>query len=232
MPPSRPPRHAAAPRSRRRSAAVPAVLLLSVGASLGGLALFPRGLPAPISLTAAAASAPLVLAQQQMIVLNHRDLSRLDDNAAVAPSREGPRASRDRPPVAPPAEYVRPGVGVLTSGFKFRWGRLHPGIDLAGPYGSPIRAVTAGQIIFAGWESGYGNFVQIRHDDGVVSCYGHMSRILISGGRVTAGEQIGEEGSTGFSTGPHLHFEIRISDVPIDPIPWLASHGIIITGQG
>jgi murein DD-endopeptidase MepM/ murein hydrolase activator NlpD len=207
---------------------VPAVLLLSVGAALGGLAVLPGNEPKSISLTAAAASSPVVIAGQQQIVSNQRDLSLLDGPSA-SPTRAPVRASRTRRIVAPPApEYVRPGVGHLTSGFKWRWGRMHTGIDLAGPYGSPIRAVTAGTVIEAGLEGGYGYMVKVRHDDGVVTYYAHMSKILVEGGRVTAGEVIGKEGNTGHSTGPHLHFEVRIDDVPINPVPWLAKHGIFI----
>jgi murein DD-endopeptidase MepM/ murein hydrolase activator NlpD len=208
---------------------LPAVLLLSVGVALGGLAVLPRTGHAPVALTAAAASSPVVIAEQQTIVSNRRDLSLLD-GVSGEPSRAPVRASRSRrPPVVKHVpEYVRPGVGILTSGFKWRWGRMHTGIDLAGPYGSPVRAVTAGEVIEAGRESGYGNIVKIRHADGTVTYYAHMSKILVFSGPVTAGEQIGKEGDTGHSTGPHLHFEVRINDVPINPIPWLRKHGIYI----
>jgi murein DD-endopeptidase MepM/ murein hydrolase activator NlpD len=170
----------------------------------------------------------MLLEEPETVVSNRRDLSLLD-GASAAPSRAPGRASRSRQIVAAHLpEYVRPGVGHLTSGFKWRWGRMHTGIDLAGPYGSPIVAVTAGEVIEAGRESGYGNMVKIRHADGVVTYYAHMSKILVFSGHVTAGQQVGEEGNTGHSTGPHLHFEVRINDQPINPIPWLAKHGIYI----
>jgi murein DD-endopeptidase MepM/ murein hydrolase activator NlpD len=208
---------------------LPAVLLLSVGAALGGLAVLPHPGHTPIAVTAAAASSPMVIADRQTIVSNRRDLALLDGPSA-APTRAPSRASRSRraATVEHLPEYVRPGVGHLTSGFKWRWGRMHTGIDLAGPYGSPIRAVTAGEVIEAGKESGYGNMVKIRHADGTVTYYAHMSKILVFSGPVTAGQEIGEEGNTGHSTGPHLHFEVRINDVPINPIPWLAKHGIYV----
>ena len=207
---------------------VPAVLLLSVGAALGGLAVLPHAPRLP-SVTAAAASSPMVIAEQQMIVSNKRDLSLLDEPQAPVPSPAAIRASRDRRLVAPPApEYVRPGVGVLTSGFKWRWGRMHSGIDLAGPYGSPILAVAQGTVIEADQESGYGNIVKIQHPDGVVTYYAHLSQILVTGGHVDAGQEIALEGNSGHSTGPHLHFEVRIDGTPIDPIPWLASHGVVV----
>jgi murein DD-endopeptidase MepM/ murein hydrolase activator NlpD len=207
---------------------VPAVLLLSVGGALGGLAVVSQPAAKPVAVTATAASAPMVLEERETVVSNRRDLSLLDGPSA-APSRAPERASRSRRIVAADLpEYVRPGVGHLTSGFKWRWGRMHTGIDLAGPYGSPVVAVTAGEVIEAGRESGYGNMVKIRHADGVVTYYAHMSKILVFSGPVTAGQQVGEEGNTGHSTGPHLHFEVRINDQPINPIPWLAKHGIYI----
>ena len=208
---------------------LPAVLLLSVGAALGGLAVLPQAGHKPVAVTAAAASSPVVLVDRQSIVSNRRDLALLDGPSA-APSRAPARASRDRrvAPVKHLPEYVRPGVGHLTSGFKWRWGRMHTGIDLAGPYGSPIRAVAAGEVIEAGRESGYGLIVKIRHADGTVTYYAHMSKILVYSGHVTAGQQIGKEGNTGHSTGPHLHFEVRVNDVPINPVPWLAKRGIYV----
>lgn len=152
--------------------------------------------------------------------------------AAVAAPRTPVRATRDRTPVVPEVleavgEFVRPGAGRLTSPFGRRWGRLHAGIDLAAGIGSPIRAVAKGTVIDAGTESGYGKTIRIVHPDGVVSVYGHMSALLVkTGDKVGAGEQIGREGNTGRSTGPHLHFEIRINGTPVNPAPWLAKRGI------
>src|SRR4051812_18391316 len=102
---------------------LPAVLLLSVGAALGALALLPRNAHPPVSVTAAAASSPMVLSERQTIVSNQRDLALLD-GPSPTPSRAAARASRSRrvAPVKHLPEYVRPGVGVLTSGFKWRWG--------------------------------------------------------------------------------------------------------------
>jgi murein DD-endopeptidase MepM/ murein hydrolase activator NlpD len=209
---------------------VPAVLLLSVGAALGGLAVLPEH-TGPLSVTAAAASSPIVIASQQQIVPNHRDLNLLDVPVAPVPTRAPVRASRTRrlAPAAPAApQYFRPDVGPLTSGFKWRWGRMHTGIDLAGPWGSPILAVTAGTVIEADQESGYGNIMKVQHADGTVTCYAHLSSFVVTSGHVDAGQVIAREGDTGHSTGPHLHFEVRIDGTPINPIPWLASHGIII----
>ncbi|MBF2099343.1 MAG: peptidoglycan DD-metalloendopeptidase family protein [Gloeomargaritaceae cyanobacterium C42_A2020_066] len=107
--------------------------------------------------------------------------------------------------------YAWPARGVLTSGFGRRWGRMHQGIDIAGPVGTPILAAADGEVISSGWNSGgYGNLVKIWHPNGTTTLYAHNSRLLVRvGQQVRQGQQIAEMGSTGFSTGPHLHFEIR-----------------------
>jgi hypothetical protein len=94
----------------------------------------------------------------------------------------------------------------------------HPGIDIDAPYGTPIHAAGNGIVVSAGWDGGYGNFVLIDHGNGLVTGYGHQSRIAVTRGQtVTQGEVIGYEGSTGYSTGPHVHFEVRINNVPHNP---------------
>jgi murein DD-endopeptidase MepM/ murein hydrolase activator NlpD len=131
------------------------------------------------------------------------------------------------PPPPPPPQFVRPGTGRLTSGYGSRWGRLHAGIDLAAGVGAPISAVAAGTVASAGSEGGYGNAVRVQHDHGTVTVYAHLSEVLVSAGqRVTAGTYLGREGSTGNSTGPHLHFEVRVGGVPVDPAPWLRERGV------
>jgi murein DD-endopeptidase MepM/ murein hydrolase activator NlpD len=106
-----------------------------------------------------------------------------------------------------------PARGTLTSRFGRRWGRMHKGIDIAGPVGTPINAAADGTVIAAGWSSGgYGNLVEVRHSDGTTTRYGHNSRLSVSVGQtVRQGQQVAEMGSTGHSTGSHLHFEIRPS---------------------
>jgi murein DD-endopeptidase MepM/ murein hydrolase activator NlpD len=119
----------------------------------------------------------------------------------------------------------------FTSGFgsrddPFRHGAaFHPGIDLAAPYGSPVYATADGTVLRAGWNSGgYGNLVEIDHGRGIVTRYGHMSKILVSAGqKVTRGQEVGEVGSTGRSTGNHLHYEVRIDNSPVNPIPFMRS---------
>ena len=198
-------------------------------------------------MTAAAALAPVELAAP--VPANVELYSALSQGLAVAnrpkpkpkapavPPRPAPaKASRDRSPADAAAAtvqglasrgFARPGMGRLTSGYGRRWGRLHAGIDLASGIGSPVRAVAAGRVESAGWEGGYGRAVRITHSDGTVTVYGHMSALLVdSGERVEAGQLIGREGNTGHSTGPHLHFEVRVNGTPVNPLPWLRKRGI------
>ena len=127
----------------------------------------------------------------------------------------------------------------FTSGFGVRadpfhaGAAMHPGIDLAGAYGTPIYATADGTVIRAGWNSGgYGNMVELDHGRGIVTRYGHMSAVLVhAGDRVTRGEQIGRMGSTGRSTGNHLHYEVRIDGRPVNPIPFMKSTDYVIAMQ-
>ncbi|MEY3768537.1 MAG: hypothetical protein RLZZ11_1607 [Cyanobacteriota bacterium] len=107
--------------------------------------------------------------------------------------------------------WIWPTKGVFSSGYGWRWGRMHSGIDIANNIGTPILAARSGQVISAGWDDGgYGYLVELRHTDGSISRYAHNSRILVRvGEQVNQGAVISQMGSTGRSTGPHLHFEIR-----------------------
>ena len=245
------PRHAA-PRPRR-SVLLPGVLLVTAGTAFAGLAVLPASAaPALSRVTAAAAMAPVEIAapvpanvelysalSQGLVVANK---PKLKPKSPAAPPRPAPaKASRDRSPAAaavPDAGtatveglasrgFARPGAGRLTSGYGRRWGRLHAGIDLASGIGSPIRAAAGGRVQSSGWEGGYGRAVRITHSDGTVTVYGHMSALLVdSGERVAAGQLIGREGNTGQSTGPHLHFEVRVGGTPVNPLTWLRKRGI------
>ena len=114
--------------------------------------------------------------------------------------------------------FIWPIHGPVTSEFGPRWGGFHPGIDIAAAYGTPIKAAKAGTVILASWYGGYGNFVLIDHGGGIVTGYGHQSRMAVSDGQqVSQGQVIGYEGSTGFSTGPHVHFEVRVDGTPQNP---------------
>jgi lysostaphin len=120
--------------------------------------------------------------------------------------------------------FIWPAKAVLTSGYGWRWGRMHKGVDLAGPVGTPIYAAADGVIEKAGWNNGgYGYLVEIRHADGTMTRYGHNSKLLVQQGQqVHQGQQVSNMGSTGFSTGPHLHFEIHPSGKgAVNPIAFL-----------
>ena len=120
-----------------------------------------------------------------------------------------------------------PAAGKLTSRFGRRWGRMHKGIDIAGPVGTPINAAADGTVISAGWNSGgYGNLVELKHSDGTTTRYGHNSRISVSVGQtVRQGQQLAEMGSTGHSTGSHVHFEIRpTGGTAVNPIAHLPAN--------
>ena len=118
--------------------------------------------------------------------------------------------------------FIWPVSAPITSPFGWRWGRMHEGIDLGAAYGTPIEAAAAGVVIYAGWMEGYGNLTAIDHGGGLSTAYGHQSRIVVTlGEHVAQGQVIGDVGSTGHSTGPHLHFEVRVDGQPVDPLGYL-----------
>ncbi len=109
-----------------------------------------------------------------------------------------------------------------TSGFGRRWGRAHEGIDMAGPVGTPIHATGDGVVTHAGRQGAYGNLIKIQHELGVETRYGHLNRISVKvGQRVSQGERIGDMGNTGRSTGPHLHYEVRMKGRAVDPMSFI-----------
>jgi murein DD-endopeptidase MepM/ murein hydrolase activator NlpD len=112
-----------------------------------------------------------------------------------------------------------PVKGHVTSTFGARDGRTHRGIDVAAPVGTPVRAVRDGTVGFAGWKGGYGNTIDIAHDGGLATRSAHLSQLLVrTGEQVERGQVIGRVGTTGSSTGPHLHFEVRMADSDLDPL--------------
>jgi len=132
------------------------------------------------------------------------------------------RALEGVPQVVPAADQR------ITSSFGYRRdpftrrSAMHSGIDFKGAYGSPIMAAATGEVTFAGWKSGYGKVVEISHGNGIMTRYAHMSRIDVAIGQsVDAGQTVGGLGSTGRSTGPHLHFEVRVNGRPVNPRPFL-----------
>jgi murein DD-endopeptidase MepM/ murein hydrolase activator NlpD len=120
------------------------------------------------------------------------------------------------------AGLIWPCDGVVVSGFGMRWGRMHEGIDIGCAYGTPNRAAASGTVIYAGWLGGYGNLVVVDHGNGLSTAYGHASSILVAVGQsVSQGQTVSLVGSTGDATGPHLHFEVRVNGVAVDPFPYL-----------
>ena len=117
---------------------------------------------------------------------------------------------------------IWPVSGAFTSPFGMRWGRLHAGIDIAAPEGTPIRAADSGRVVLAAWTGGYGNYTCIQHSGSLATCYGHQSRYGTSAGAsVDRGQVMGYVGNTGHSFGAHLHFEVRVNGSPVDPMGYL-----------
>jgi murein DD-endopeptidase MepM/ murein hydrolase activator NlpD len=126
-------------------------------------------------------------------------------------------------PVRPGSSgLVWPVNGPIVSPFGPRWGRLHAGVDIAAPTGTPIRAAAAGTVVLLGWTGGYGNYTCIAHGGGLSSCYAHQSSYATSNGAsVSQGQVIGSVGCTGHCYGDHLHFETRINGSPVNPAGYL-----------
>jgi murein DD-endopeptidase MepM/ murein hydrolase activator NlpD len=140
--------------------------------------------------------------------------------AAIRDAQAGAGSTGTGVPSA--AGFIWPVDGVVVSGFGMRWGRMHEGIDIAASSGTPIRAAASGTVIHAGWLGGYGNLVVIDHGNGLATAYAHASSILVGvGQQVAQGETVSLVGSTGHASGPHLHFEVRINGVAVDPLLYL-----------
>jgi murein DD-endopeptidase MepM/ murein hydrolase activator NlpD len=205
----------------------------------GGVAAAVLGVPgAP----AASADASSVLAAQEALLPGDEALevkpqasvtvaeaqARLQEVAASRAARaEAEAAAREaaRPKFVLPIDGAR-----LTSGYGGRWGTFHYGIDLAAPMHTPEYAAGDGVVLRAGAASGYGLAVYVLHENGDVTVYGHMDKILVEPGQyVDAGETIALLGNRGQSTGPHLHFEVREGGEDgkrIDPVTWLSERGV------
>ena len=115
-----------------------------------------------------------------------------------------------------------------TSGFGGRWGRMHEGVDMAGPIGTPVYSTADGVVIYAGWENGYGRLIRIQHEFGIETRYGHLNEIDVAvGQRVSRGDHIGDMGNSGRSTGPHLHYEIRVDGEPLNPMIYIGAGDVL-----
>ena len=126
-------------------------------------------------------------------------------------------------PMMAKAEGINfPSRGSISSVFGERWGKTHKGIDIASKSGTPIYSALEGTVSYAGWESGYGNLIQVSSANDTIVIYGHCSSIKVKPKAVVhKGDLIGKVGSTGHSTGPHLHFEVRVGGVAVNPIKYL-----------
>jgi len=145
-------------------------------------------------------------------------------SAALAEAIRGSQAQAGSSGTGAPsaAGLIWPVDGIVVSGFGMRWGRMHEGIDVTASTGTPVRAAAAGTIIHAGWLGGYGNLVVVDHGNGLATAYAHASAILVVvGQQVGQGEMVSLVGSTGNSSGPHLHFEVRVNGVAVDPLLYL-----------
>jgi len=154
------------------------------------------------------------------------EIDALEQQSAALEARIREAQQRSSVPavVAPSGSGVLgwPVSGPVTSGFGVRWGRMHEGIDIAVGEGTPVRAAAAGTVIYAGWMSGYGNLVAVDHGNGLSTAYAHNSSLAVSVGQsVAAGEIVSYSGNTGNSTGPHVHFEVRVNGSAVDPLGYL-----------
>ncbi|HHU63282.1 MAG TPA: peptidoglycan DD-metalloendopeptidase family protein [Clostridiales bacterium] len=171
--------------------------------------------------------------EQQRVVIEEKVLKEPVDKVIAKGTKKPPETTRKSPKTTKSStkgtkktttavgtgNFSLPTRGTITSRFGMRWGKLHTGVDIGAPVGTPIRASDSGRVIFAGWSGGYGKLVKIDHGGGKVTYYAHCSSIAVSKGqKVSKGQVIARVGSTGNSTGPHLHFEIRINGKPINPL--------------
>jgi murein DD-endopeptidase MepM/ murein hydrolase activator NlpD len=152
--------------------------------------------------------------------------SRSEDRSAVAKTKVSAEEAAADVWLLPLDDYV------FTSPYGVRWGKLHAGIDLAAPEGTPYKAIHTGTVTKAGYNGGYGYAITIQNEDGTEVIYAHSRRLLVrAGDKVKAGQVIGEVGNTGASYGTHLHLEIHQSGKPTDPIPFLRQRGVDIKLQ-
>ncbi|HEY8776754.1 MAG TPA: peptidoglycan DD-metalloendopeptidase family protein [Gaiellaceae bacterium] len=157
--------------------------------------------------------------QQEKVLIAEADALAAED-ARIRGQLAAAQGAGDTTPSS--SGLIWPVNGPVTSPFGYRWGRLHAGIDIGVPYGTPIHAAASGTVVLAGWVGGYGNYTCIDHGGGMATCYAHQSSFAVSTGQhVTQGQVIGYVGSTGHSFGPHLHFEVRINGNPVDPLGYL-----------
>jgi murein DD-endopeptidase MepM/ murein hydrolase activator NlpD len=210
----------------------------------------PRGRYAVVGLSAFVGAGVVALGTASTLpdakAVNPKVLARLSDPSTSTALAErnagGDRASRSQDravhaKVSP--EQAAQDVWLLplddytfTSPYGVRWGKLHAGIDLAAPEGTPYKAVHAGTVTAAGYNGGYGYSITVQQANGVEVIYAHSRRLLVKkGDKVTAGQVIGEVGNTGYSYGTHLHLEVHQDGAPTDPVPFLRERGVDVKLQ-
>lgn len=206
----------AAQQAQSRPAFVPRAARLRGRRALRGVSPLPGGSLAPLAIRE-------VAYYNAMRPADSGDGGTLRDNLS---SEAGPNHGSEGS-----AAWELPIRGRLSSRFGMRFHpilhrtKLHTGDDLAASYGAPFRAARGGTVLFAGWKKAYGNTLIVDHGDGICTLYGHASKLNVAAGQsVNAGQYIGNVGSTGWSTGPHLHFEVRKNGKPIDPTRYLHGH--------
>jgi biotin carboxyl carrier protein len=237
------------PRHRRPSIRTrrPALYLAAALIGAAGVAVTTAGDPSQATAQAeepVSVAAELGMVQAEQPALSDVEAtSRLQQLAASRAEREDAQAAAaqlqaaaDQAAQAAAAEAARPKAVLpvdgarLSSGFGYRWGTLHAGVDFAAPLGTPEYAAMDGVVVRAGAASGFGLAVYIQHANGDVTVYGHMQEILVQEGQaVKAGDTIALLGNRGQSTGPHLHFEVHVGGMDgerIDPLPWLRERGV------
>jgi murein DD-endopeptidase MepM/ murein hydrolase activator NlpD len=144
----------------------------------------------------------------------------LENKVIAEPKTQVAKVGTKQVPAMGSGSLVYPVVGVLTSGFGPRWGSYHQGIDISASTGTPILAADSGMVVFCGWSGNYGNMIKIDHGGGnMVTLYAHLSAFNVDvGDTVNKGDVIGYVGSTGYSTGPHLHYEIIVNGESVNPL--------------
>ena len=172
---------------------------------------------------------PSVLDELKQASVTSQDAAARGDNADRA-SRSGRADSQTAGEQDP---WLLPLHGYdFNSPYGMRWGKLHSGIDLVAPEGTPYVAIHAGTVTKAGWFGGYGYAVIVQHADGSEAIYGHSSEVNVQEGQqVKEGDQLGLVGNTGHSYGSHLHLEIHVNGQPLDPVPWLGDRGVNIPDE-
>lgn len=169
---------------------------------------------------------PGVWGQRELTLREHRDNGRLvktevlENKVLRAPKQQVARQGTKQIPALGTGQLVYPVVGQTTSHFGPRWGRYHEGIDIAAVTGTPVLAADSGMVVFRGWYGNYGNLIRIDHGEGkMVTWYAHLNGFNANvGDTVKRGDVIGWVGNTGLSTGPHLHFEVRVNGTPVNPL--------------